>query len=72
MSFLIVLTIVVLFCPLNFSVFSSFKMYLVAFLTGHSGGNHIMWPSSFHLLSVISMDSGLVPVISYSFWFVIL
>ena len=72
MSLLIVATVVVLFPPLNFFVVLFSKKYLMAFPAGHSGGNNNIWPSSFHLLSVISMDKGLVPAISYSFWFVIL
>ena len=71
MSLLIVVIIVVLFPPLNFSVVLFSKKYLMAFLAGHSRGNRNIWPSSFHLLSVISMDNGLVPVIWYSFWLVI-
>ena len=57
MSLLIVVIIVVLFPPLYFSVVLFSKKYLMAFLAGHSGGNRSIWPSSFHLLSVISMDS---------------
>ena len=69
---LTVITIVVLFPPFTFSVVLFSKKYLMAFLAGHSGCNPNIWPSSFHLLSVISIDNGLVPVIFYSFWMVIL
>ena len=37
MSFLTVVTIVVLFSPLNFSVVLFSKKYLMAFLAGYSG-----------------------------------
>ena len=71
MSLLIVVIIAVLFPPLNFSVVLFSKKYLMVFLAGHSRGNRNIWPNSFHLLSVISMDNGLVPVIWHSFWLII-
>ena len=44
----------------------------MVFLAGHSGGSRNIWATSFHLLSIISMDNGLVPVKSFCFWLVIL
>ena len=41
----------------------------MAFQAWQSGGNRNIWPGSFHLPTVISMDNGLAPVISYSFFF---
>ena len=43
MSLLIVVIIVVLFPPLNFSVVLFSKKYLMAFLAGHSRGNRNIW-----------------------------
>ena len=60
MSLLIVVAIDVLFPHLHFSVVLFSKQYFMAFLVGHWGGNRTILPSSFHLLVVISMDSGMV------------
>ena len=60
-------TMVVLLLPLKTLLVLSSKYYLIAFLAGQSFGSLRMCPSNFHLLSMIVIESGFVPVILYSF-----
>ena len=57
---------VVLLLTLKILLALSSKYYLIAFLAGQLAGSLRMCPSSFHLLSVMVIDSGFVSVILYS------
>ena len=72
MSLLIVVTMVVLLLPTNFLLVLSSKWYPIAFVAGQSAGSLSICQSSFHLLSVIFIDSGSVSVTWLSLLFVIL
>ena len=63
MSSFRVLTMVVLLLPQKILLVLSSKQYLIAFVAGQSAGSLRMHPSSFHLLSVMVIDSDFVSVI---------